>query len=373
MPEVESLKPGIEFVKGAGARTERATIAFQACQPLSRPALEITMEEKGALFFEFKDVDLTESLLIRILEAYISMKLQLRKEEVWKSQYQRNKRGFGGQALFARPEGMVDCDHMCAVCGCGWPPARFAGQARAPSPSPYQRPCASYKADGTLWNLLILNGKPTQTRAHPSGVWGRHNLGQNPSPQDEVTMADVVPMECESRFARNSCAQRPTMRPWLFAAIGEHMVRTQYRMLSRSATSPWRRRRRGNNRRPRPSTKCWRTRRPCSSRSRRACGASRRRRLAPVSGVEGGLPPEKAHADRQALDEVMVLLAGGTFWPTPPPRWSSRRGRPRRCPRQGSIGLLSLVVDFVCLYRPTPGSGEEVRGHGLSFAGLISG
>ena len=58
---------------------------------------DIAVEEAASLFYNFIGKDLTEDLVMRILEAYVPMKVQLRQEEVWRSQYQRNKAGFGYQ------------------------------------------------------------------------------------------------------------------------------------------------------------------------------------------------------------------------------------------------------------------------------------
>ena len=66
--------------------------------PASAAALlrDTTVLEMGALFHKFVGKGLTEDLVLRILEAYVPMKIQLRQEEVWRSQFQQNKVGIGG-------------------------------------------------------------------------------------------------------------------------------------------------------------------------------------------------------------------------------------------------------------------------------------
>ena len=52
---------------------------------------DVTVEEAVSLFHKFVGKNLTEDLVVRILEAYVPMKIQIRQEEVWASQFQRNK------------------------------------------------------------------------------------------------------------------------------------------------------------------------------------------------------------------------------------------------------------------------------------------
>ena len=44
---------------------------------------DVTVEEAVSLFHKFVGKNLTEDLVIRILEAYVPMKIQIRQEEVW--------------------------------------------------------------------------------------------------------------------------------------------------------------------------------------------------------------------------------------------------------------------------------------------------
>ena len=66
---------------------------------------------------------LTEDLVLRILEAYVPMKIQLRQEEVWRSQFQQNKVGIGAQRMRRLDAGQADYDRICKSCGPGWPEA----------------------------------------------------------------------------------------------------------------------------------------------------------------------------------------------------------------------------------------------------------
>ena len=71
---------------------------------------DVTVEEAVSLFHKFVGKNLTEDLVVRILEAYVPMKIQIRQEEVWASQFQRNKACIGkiqGQAARSVPEGKV--------------------------------------------------------------------------------------------------------------------------------------------------------------------------------------------------------------------------------------------------------------------------
>ena len=62
----------------------------------------------------------------------------------------------------------ADYDRVCAECGSGWPStAAKCWACTSTTAVPYQRPSASHEADGVLCNLVILNGKPTWTRAWP--------------------------------------------------------------------------------------------------------------------------------------------------------------------------------------------------------------
>ena len=100
--------------------------------------------------------------MIRILEAYVPMKIQLRQEEVWASQFQRNKACVGTQRLYRLDAGHSDYKFMCKACGTGWPePAKQCWVCPGKEFAPFQAPSATYEADGITYNLLILEGKPT--------------------------------------------------------------------------------------------------------------------------------------------------------------------------------------------------------------------
>ena len=60
---------------------------------------DVTVEEAVSLFHKFVGKNLTEDLVVRILEAYVPMKIQIRQEEVWASQFQRNKACIGTQRM----------------------------------------------------------------------------------------------------------------------------------------------------------------------------------------------------------------------------------------------------------------------------------
>ena len=63
------------------------------------PASAATLLRAVSLFHKFVGKNLTEDLVIRILEAYVPMKIQIRQEEVWASQFQRNKACIGTQQM----------------------------------------------------------------------------------------------------------------------------------------------------------------------------------------------------------------------------------------------------------------------------------
>ena len=81
------------------------------------------VEEAVSLFHKFVGKNLTEDLVIRILEAYVPMKIQIRQEEVWASQFQRNKACIGTQRMHRLDAGHSDYKSMCKACGTGWPEA----------------------------------------------------------------------------------------------------------------------------------------------------------------------------------------------------------------------------------------------------------
>ena len=71
--------------------------------------------------------------MVRILEAYVPMKMQIRQEEVWASQFQRNA-CIGTQRMHRLDAGHSDYKFMCKACGTGWPEA--ANQCWVPSRHP---------------------------------------------------------------------------------------------------------------------------------------------------------------------------------------------------------------------------------------------
>ena len=128
--------------------------------PASAAALlwDITVLEMGSLFHKF--VGNTEDLVLRILEAYVPMKIQLRQEEVWRSQFQQNKVGIGAQRM-RRLDGQSDYDCMCKLCGTGWPEAaKQCWVCPGVESVPYQAPSATYESEGIIYHLRILDGKP---------------------------------------------------------------------------------------------------------------------------------------------------------------------------------------------------------------------
>ena len=78
---------------------------------------DVTVEEAVSLFHKFVGKNLTEDLVIRILEAYVPMKIQIRQEEVWASQFQRNKACIGTQRMHRLDAGHSDYKFMCKACG----------------------------------------------------------------------------------------------------------------------------------------------------------------------------------------------------------------------------------------------------------------
>ena len=151
---------------------------------------DITVEEAVSLFCKFVGKNLTEDLVIRILEAYVPTKIQLRQEEVWASQFQRNKACIGTQRMHRLDAGHSDYKFMCKACGTGWP-AVLGLPRQGVRPLP-----------GTLghlrggWHHLqpALDLDPTAGRGKPGCRWprwypgsgrpqlgGRHGLGESPS------------------------------------------------------------------------------------------------------------------------------------------------------------------------------------------------
>ena len=103
---------------------------------------DVTVEEAVSLFHKFVGKNLTEDLVVRILEAYVPMKIQIRQEEVWASQFQRNKACIGTQRMHRLDAGHSDYKFMCKACGTGWPEAAnqcWSARARSPRIVPSTR------------------------------------------------------------------------------------------------------------------------------------------------------------------------------------------------------------------------------------------
>ena len=166
---------------------------------------DVTVEEAVSLFHKFVGKNLTEDLVIRILEAYVPMKIQIRQEEVWASQFQRNKACVGTQRMHRLDAGHSDYKFMCKACGTGWPEAaKQCWVCPGKEFVPFQAPSATYEADGITYNLLIVEGK------HPAAgrAW--------------VPLAPVVP------------GHRPTATWWTARSWGELL-----RKRTRQRRSPW--------------------------------------------------------------------------------------------------------------------------------------
>ena len=169
---------------------------------------DVTVEEAVSLFHKFVGKNLTEDLVIRILEAYVPMKIQIRQEEVWASQFQRNKACIGTQRMHRLDAGHSDYKFMRKACGTGWPEAaKQCWVCPGKEFVPFQAPSATYEADGVTYNLLIVECKPTwiQQREGPGGTRAQADrnlvdgtvLGRAPPKTDtaeEITMADAVPL-----------------------------------------------------------------------------------------------------------------------------------------------------------------------------------
>ena len=142
---------------------------------------DVTVEEAVSLFHKFVGKNLTEDLVIRILEAYVPMKIQIRQEEVWASQFQRNKACVGTQRMHRLDAGHSDYKFMCKACGTGWPEA--AKQCWV-CPGKEFVPFQAHEADGVTYNLLIVEGKPTWIQQREGGrpqPGGRHGPGESSS------------------------------------------------------------------------------------------------------------------------------------------------------------------------------------------------
>ena len=101
------------------------------------PASAATLLRDVSLFHKFVGKNFTEDLVVRILEAYVPMKIQIRQEEVWASQFQRNKACIGTQRMPATRT-TNSCVRHAARGGRRQP--INAGSARARSLSPSRHP-----------------------------------------------------------------------------------------------------------------------------------------------------------------------------------------------------------------------------------------
>ena len=115
---------------------------------------DITVEEAVSLFHKFVGKNLTEDLVIRILEACVPMKIQLRQEEVWALQFQRNKACIGTQRMHRLDAGHSDYKFMCKR----QPSSAGSAPARSSPPSRHPRPPIA-----TWWTARSW-GEPLQKR-----------------------------------------------------------------------------------------------------------------------------------------------------------------------------------------------------------------
>ena len=166
---------------------------------------DVTVEEAVSLFHKFVGKNLTEDLVIRILEAYVPTKIQIRQEEVWASQFQRNKACIGTQRMHKLDADHSDYKFMCKACGTGWPEAAGSAQARSSSPSRHPRP-------------------PMRRTASPTTCSSRASRPGSSSGKGEawVPLGSVVP------------GHRPTATWWTARSWGELL-----RKRTRQRRSPW--------------------------------------------------------------------------------------------------------------------------------------
>ena len=181
----------------------------------------------------FVGKNLTEDLVICILEAYVPMKIQIRQEEVWASQFQRNKACIGTQRMHRLDAGHSDYKFMCKACGTGWPEtAKQCWVCPGKEFVPFQAPSATYEADGITYNLLIVEGKPTWIQQREGGSLGAAGpggtraqadrnlvdgtvLGRAPPKTDtaeEITITDAVPLNRRVDIRQEICPWRRTTR-----------------------------------------------------------------------------------------------------------------------------------------------------------------
>ena len=106
------------------------------------------------------------------------MKIQLRQEEVWRSQFQQNKVGIGAQRMRRLDAGHADYDRMCKSCGTGWPEAaKLCWVCPGLESVPYQAPSATYESEGITYHLRILDSKPVWFQQQDGGSQGASNPG----------------------------------------------------------------------------------------------------------------------------------------------------------------------------------------------------
>ena len=154
---------------------------------------DVTVEEAVSLFHKFVGKNLTEDLVIRILEAYVPMKIQLRQEEVWASQFQRNKACIGTQRMHRLDAGHSDYKFMCKACGTGWPEAaKQCWVCPGKVFVPFQAPSATYEADGLTYSLGAAGPGGTRAQGDRNLVDG--TVLAKTDTADEITMADAVPL-----------------------------------------------------------------------------------------------------------------------------------------------------------------------------------
>ena len=172
---------------------------------------DVTVEEAVSLFHKFVGKNLTEDLVIRILEAYVPMKIQIRQEEVWGSG-PHSSRGIR-RALAPSTDSMpaTQTTNSCVsmrhgVAGGSQSMLGLPGQGVCPLPGTlgYLRggrhhlqpgqadldPAAGWGKPGCHWPRWY----PGTGRPQPGG---RHGLGRAPPKTDtaeEIAMADVVPL-----------------------------------------------------------------------------------------------------------------------------------------------------------------------------------
>ena len=129
---------------------------------------DVTVEEAVSLFHKFVGKNLTEDLVIRILEAYVPMKIQIRQEEPGP----RSSRGTRHALAPSKCTGSMQAIPITSSCarhaarGGLWPSSAGSAQARSSSPS---RHSATYEA------LALGEERPRRRTPRPRS-WG----GQTP-------------------------------------------------------------------------------------------------------------------------------------------------------------------------------------------------